>query len=589
MLEKKFFAAFLSLVFVVGGAGFCAELEDDWNDFLHYTKIGRFDLAKGYGQNIIDSNPDPKEVFALSQSNVNGYRLLLKMHDSSEDLREVSDKILDIINQGRYELRTDPKVITEEIRRLSGTIRGRLAAEERLKSAGEYAIPYMLDALADESRREEFPNITGALGKMGRDAIRPLVAALQTENVAVKAEIIRALGEIGYPQSLGYLKCVAEMDSSEQLKSLSEQAIEKIDPSANKLPAAELLFRLGEQYYNHTESLAPAKEYDFANVWFWDAEAQGLNREEVGKSYFNELMAMRSCEWALKADENIGKAIALWLAAFFKAESTGQSQPGYFGPAHMSAMDYATTAGPEYLHQALERAIEENNAYVALGVVESLVVNAGEKSLLQRVGTEQPLVKALSFGDKKVRYSAAIALGQAGPSSEFIGSELIIDNLAAALVEDDSSDLGAELADSYSLRAIEVMLKLAVTRNEVVDLSGGLEAIIAATKDSRSEMQILAGEVLARLESPDAQRAIAAMALLESNDQEIRILAFESLMISAKQNANLLTEVQIDAIYSLVSSDGTEPAIRSVAAGAYGALNLPSRRVKDLILDQSKS
>jgi hypothetical protein len=589
MLEKKFFAAFLSFVFVIGSAGLCAELEDDWNDFLHYTKIGRFDLAKGYGQNIIDSNPDPKEVFALSQSNVNGYRLLLKMHDSSEDLREVSGKILDIINQGRYELRTDPKVITEEIRRLSGTIRGRLAAEERLKSAGEYAIPYMLGALADEGRREEFPNITGALGKMGRDAIRPLVCALQTENVAVKGEIIRALGEIGYPQSLGYLKCVAEKDSSEHLKSLAEQAIEKIDPSANKLPAAELLFRLGEQYYNHTESLAPAEEYNFANVWFWDSEAKGLVREEVDKSYFNELMAMRSCEWALKADENIGKAIALWLAAFFKAESTGQSQPDYFGPAHMSAMDYATTAGPEYLHQALERAIEDNNAYVALGVVEALVVNAGEKSLLQRVGTEQPLVKALSFGDRNVRYSAAIALGHAGPSSEFIGSELIIENLSAALMKEGADEIGEELADSYSLRAIEVMLQLAIRRNEVVDLSRGLEAVIAATKDSRGEMQILAGEVLARLESPDAQRAIAAMALLESNSQEIRILAFESLMISAKQNANLLNEDQIDAIYSLVSSDGTEPAIRSVAAGAYGALNLPSRRVKDLILDQSKS
>lgn len=589
MLEKKFFAAFLWVVFVIAGAGFCADLEGDWNDFLHYTKIGRFDLAKGYGQNIIDSNPDPKEVFALSRSNVNGYRLLLKMHESSEELREVSGKILDIINQGRYELRTDPRVITEEIRRLSSTIRGRLAAEERLKSAGEYAIPYMLAALADEGRSEEFANITNALGKMGRGAIRPMVVALQTENVAVKAEIIRALGEIGYPQSLGYLKCVAEKDSSEQLRSLAEQAIDKIDPSASKLPAAELLFRLGEQYYNHTESLAPAEEYDFANVWFQDAEGQGLNREEVDKSYFNELMAMRSCEWALKADENIGKAIALWLAAFFKAESTGQSQPDYFGSAHMSAMDYATTAGPEYLHQALERAIEENNAYVALGVVEALAVNAGEKSLLHRVGTEQPLVKALGFGDKKVRYSAAIALGQAGPTSEFIGSELIIENLAAALKKEGAEEIGEELADSYSLRAIEVMLKLAVTRNEVVEVSRGLEAIIAATQDSRSEMQILAGEVLARIESPDAQRAIAAMALLESNSRDIRILAFESLMISAKQNANLLTEDQIDAIYSLVSSDATEPAIRSVAAGAYGALNLPSRRVKDLILDQSQS
>ena len=36
------------------------------------------------------------------------------------------------------------------------------------------------------------------------------------------------------------------------------------------------------------------------------------------------------------------------------------------------AMTYATTAGPEYLHQALERAIRHKEAYVALHIVEAL-------------------------------------------------------------------------------------------------------------------------------------------------------------------------------------------------------------------------
>ena len=32
-----------------------------------------------------------------------------------------------------------------------------------------------------------------------------------------------------------------------------------------------------------------------------------------------------------------------------------------------------------------------------------------------------------------------------------------------------------------------------------------------------------------------------------------------------------------------------DPELRSVAASAYGALNLPSQKVKDLILDQARS
>ncbi len=589
MFVKKGVIAFLAVVVCLAQVGFGQSLKNNWDDFLHYTAIGRLDLAAGYAQAIVDGSPDPLELLALSESNPNGYQILLKMHAASEELKVVSGKILEIIEQGRFLRRTDPRIIIQEIKRLSTTIRGRIAAEQRLKNAGEYAIPYMLDAMADPDRKSEFANITGALPKIGRDAIRPLVAALQMNNVGVKAEIIKALGEIGYLQSAGYLKYVMENDESQLLRQLAAKSVEKIDPAALRTPAAQLLFRLGESYYNHAESVAPAAEYDFANVWFWDAVAGKLVRQEVDKQYFNELMAMRSCEWALKADANTGSAIALWLAAFFKAEGTGVAQPAYFGQGHADAMTYATTAGPEYLHEALDRALGDKDAYVSLGLVEALAANAGEKSLLYRIGTEQPLVKALSFEDRMVRYSAAIAIGQAGPNSGFTGSSLIIQNLAEAIDDSGREELGDPIADVYELRAIQVMLKLAVTRNPVVDVSAARGALIAATGKSRADMQMLAGEVLARLSSPDAQRAIADMALAESNSKAVRIAAFGSLAVSAKLNARLLTEEQIDAMYGLISSDAVDADLRSAAASAYGALNLPSKRVKDLILDQAKS
>ncbi len=564
-------------------------LEDDWNDFLHYTAIGRFELAKGFAQRILDSEPNPVEVLKLSEANPNGYRLLLRMQAESEELQEVSRRILEVIERGRFELSTEPQIINEEIRRLSSTIRARMAAEQRLKNAGEYAIPFMLDALADETRKSEVPNITAALPKIGRHAIRPLAAALQTRDVAVRSEIVRALGRIGYPQALAYLKWCVEKDTSPQIQQLAAQAIEKIDPTALQMPAAELFFLLGESYYNHAPSVAPPSEYNFANIWFWDTATRRLTREEVELDYFNELMAMRCCEWALRADPGTGKTIALWIAAFFKAESYGIQMPAYFGATHPDAMTYATTAGPEYLHPALARALDEGNGHVALGVVEALAANAGEASLLYRVGTEQPLVRALDFKDRAVRYSAAIAIGQAGPNATFVGSPRIIENLAEAITDAGLEDLGRELTDRYALRAVKVMLDLAVSQNVVVDLSRARGVLIAATEDPREPMQILSGQVLAYLLSPDAQRAIAQMALSDGNSMLVRIEAFASLAVSAKRNACLLTDAQIGAMYSLVDSGQTDPELRRAAAGAYGALNLPSQRVKDLILGQAKS
>ena len=598
MFNGKIALAIIAVALCSVNACFAQTVTENWDDFLHYTVIGRFDLAKGHAQALLASNPDPQELLKLSKENPQGYQILLRAKETAPDaeLADLCGQVIAVIDKGRFIRRSAPAIVAEEVRRLSSTERGWFTAVKRLRDAGEYAIPFMLDALADPSREAEMPDIVRALPQIGRGAIRPLAAALQTDNVTVKAEIITALGKIGYPQGQPYLKYVIENDTSDKLRTAAQEALRQIDPDAIQVPAAELCYQLAEKYYYHAESLSPTEDVSFANVWFWDADAGKLAREEVDGKYFNELMAMRCCEWALRADAGYGPAIGLWLASFFKAESAGvEKMPDYFGERHADALVYATTAGVEYLHQALARAVTDKNAYVALGVIEALGTTAGEKSLLYKLGPSQPLLQSLSFNDRMVRYSAAIAIGMAGPTEAFAESTLVTTNLAEALGQSaDGQGAGgngwnAEIADSYALRAAETMLKLASTRNKVVDLSGAQNALVAGVGDKRSEIQILSGQTLAYLDSPGAQRAIAGMALDAGNAAEVRIPAFDSLATSAKLNANMLPETVVDSIYELISSDETDPALRSAAAAAYGALNLPSRKAKDLILDQAKS
>ena len=589
MLSKRSLMIIVVALSMVAGTVFGATLEENWGDFLHYTAVGKFDLAKGYGEKLLQSDPDPVEMLDLSEKYENSYAILLQIYNFNDELKDIASQVITIIEEGRYVKRIDPSIIREEIARLSSTLRGRLKAEERLKNAGEYAVPFFVETLSDPDRENEFPNISTAMSKMDRNAIRPLVASFQMDNQTVKAEVIRALGKIGYPQSAPYLKYIIENDNSDFLKNLAVKSLEQIDPSTIEVSSAKLFFQLAEKYYYHNESISPDKEYDFANMWFWDAEQSKLSREQVSKEYFNELMAMRCCEWALKADPSTSEAISLWISAFFKAEKTGIEQPLYFGQGHADAMTYASTSGPEYLHSALARALGDEDAYIALGLIEALATNAGEKSLLYRYGTDQPLVSALEFNDTAVKYSAAIALGSAGPKSEFTGSKLIIKNLASAIIEISRDELGDDLTEEYSLRAIKVMLKLAVTRNSLVNVSDARTELISVTQNSSDEMKTLAAKVLAYLPSPDAQRAIAQLALTQDVSFDVRLQAFASLSMSAKINGQLLTEEQIDNIYNLAADMEEDVDIRSGAAGAYGSLNLPSQRVKELILDQSKS
>jgi hypothetical protein len=606
MLNGRTVAAILVIGCCVVGAGFAESqpqsLADNWGDYLHYVKIGRFDLAKGYGQAVLQGNPDPAELFKLVEANQQGYDLAMRVVDTAhdEELAQLTKQLLAVVDQGRFLRRSEPKLIVEEIRRLGTTPRGKLMATRRLKDAGEYAVPYMLDAMVqaiqDPSAEPKLADLLEALPQIGRPALRPLVAALQTSNTQVKAEIVKTLGKIGYPQSLAHLKFVAEKGEVPELRSLALASIQQIDPRGANVPAAALFYQLGERYYYHDESLAPAPGVPFGNIWFWDPQANRLQRVEVSQAYFHELMAMRCCEWALKADDQLGMSIGLWLAAFFKAEATGQKMPEYFGANHATALVYATTAGPEYLHQALARAVNDRNAPVALGAVEALAATAGEKSLMYAMGPSQPLLQALIFPDRAVRYSAAIAIANAGPRQQFTESRVVVQNLAEALSRSGQpSAAGApeqwspELAEAYTLRSAQAMLEVATSRNPVIDLSLAQPALIAATRDKQPEIRVLAGQVLAYLSSPDAQRAIAAMAADATNDLPVRTAAFESLANSAKLNGTMLPDPAVDEIYKLTSSTETDPALRAAAAAAFGALNLPSQKVKTLILDQTRS
>jgi HEAT repeat protein len=575
------------------------DVTNNFNDLLHYLTIGRLDLSKAYATRILEGNPDPVLLFSISGENPQSYTVLQRAKDNKFDtqLSDLCGKVLATIDKGRFIRRQDPKVIVEEVKRLSTTPRGQLAAVKRLQDAGEYSIMFMLDALTDPARKDEWPNIVIALPKIGRDAIRPLVAALQTDDVSTKTAIIESIAKMEYPQTLAYLKYILETDKSEQIHQTAAEAIQKIDASALTLPSAQLFYNLAENYYYRSDSVAPAADANIANIWFWNAEKKSLERVEVDKGYFFELMTMRCCEWSLKADSSYGEAIGLWLAAFFKAESTGVAMPAYFGQAHPDAFTYAITAGPEYLHQALERALRDKDSHVALSAIEGLAKTAGEKSVVYRLGIVQPLMQALSYDDKAVRYSAAIAIATAGPTQTFSESSLVIQNLAEAISRQDANDansqpnqkLDRKLADDYAIRSLEAMLKLGQTKNPVINLSAAQPELIRATRDSRMPVRILAGQVLAYINSPSAQRAIVAMGLHTANQLEVRIAAFNSLAASAKLSGNLLEGDFVDAVFSLISSPQTPAELKTAAAAAYGALNLPSKKVKDLILNQAKS
>ena len=156
------------------------------------------------------------------------------------------------------------------------------------------------------------------------------------------------------------------------------------------------------------------------------------------------------------------------------------------------------------------------------------------------------------------------------------------------LTNNQAGEFDPQLADLYATAAAEVLNRLAVSRNAVLDLKAAEAALIEATRDARKPIQTAATETLAHLDSMAAQRAITALGLDEQVEQPTRLMAFRNLAISAKMYGNLLLGEQVQGIYRLVCSQQADPELRNMAAEAYGALNLPSDQISQLITDQMK-
>jgi len=689
-----------------------------WDDFMHYTMIGNWELARGYGQAILDANPDPIVLLNLAESKryADSYRNLTTLQADSP-IREIADQILKRIEQGRFLERTDVKRIADEVQRLSTTTRGRMMAMERLKDSGEWSVPVMIAAIRDPQRNSELANIRWALPQLGRQAVNPLLVVLRECNeLNIQLIVLDTLSQIGYPASLpGIKELLDSPQSSPELKTAALAAFRQIDRHEKNaaLSAAELYEKLAEDYFNLLPSLSVPENQEFANVWFWNPD-QGLFVEQVPRGAFDELMAMRNCEYSVALNPSRSSAVSLWLSSFFRLEAEGYAQPNYFGENHADASTYALTAGPEYLHQVLSRALADQNRAVALSAILVLERNSGQQSLLYQLGTRQPLIESLQFADRQVRFSAALAIGGALPRKPFQHSEMIVPILAEALqqkgemhallsdpdqerinrmsdqlrqaggykdivgetnlavavqnssrlpsvdlillsdaismpgieqsldllkndprlafcpvvvlsqpvnlektrslqpkysfmeailenstMEDilqakqtilkrnQAKEFDQALADPYAVKASSVLLQNVLARDSVLLLKPAESVLLKAIYDSRPEIQNHSLQILARLDSMEAQRAIADFVLKSEIPLEIRLLALRELAWSAKEFGNLLSTEQIDGLYALITSGQADKQLRNLAAEAFGALNLPSARISQLIVDQA--
>ena len=428
------------------------ELVSAAEDFWHFSSISRFELANAAAQKLFSMNASAPDVLAAFERVVNdrNRRVSPELRVTLDErllawqlnpqLKEPARQLLKIFAEARGQVATSPAFIEAQIKRLSVNRRAYELAMEELRRSGEMAVPIMISYLRNPQQREHNIAIRNALRDLGRQALNPLHAATEMDDWNTLQWIISSLGDIGYRESIPYLvRLLQAREVPAAVKQAATAALAKLEvPNPNEMQAARLFVDLAEGFYNERVAIAPDKGAKEWFVWSWSGNA--LTKVNVPAEIFNEHMALRATETALRMDEGRGEAVSLWLASAYRREvqiPEGAVDP-LWGEQHPKTHYYAVASGTQPLNATLARAIGDNDSAVAHKAVKSLQEIAGNSNIFAQSGggnggTETAIFDALRYPDRQVRFEAAFTVANAVPQQQFNGQDRVVPILAEAL------------------------------------------------------------------------------------------------------------------------------------------------------------
>jgi hypothetical protein len=463
------------------------ELIDLVESFYFAASLANYEAAVAFGGDILARQPDPEALLVAFRTvhdrrddPIVGLDERLNRFQEIEQIAEISGDIVALVNEGRRARATRRTFLREQVERLGDGAIAYRNAVTALRQSGEVAAPILLDYLNDPTEAALHPRIRQAIVELGLPLVNPLLAATETDDPNLKAEVIRALGELGYPEAIPYiLEQVQKEGSQGQVGRAADIALRQLGYTGGSTAGTEY-YELAQKFWLRQVPIEPDTRFGEANLWSW---SQGnLNAVSVPPEIFDEVMAMRAAAntLALSRDgDGVGQraqdeALALWLAANYRREielpegSIDASRPD----TDPTAGYYGTQAGVNYLQRVLERAIAERNlppanrydsASVALGAIRSLREIVGDSTL---TAGETPLTRAMRYPDRRVAIESAMAIAQALPTQSVANGEQVVPLLAEALNRTGEPTVVLAMADADELNSVAAELTSAGFRVE---------------------------------------------------------------------------------------------------------------------------
>jgi hypothetical protein len=323
----------------------------------------------------------------------------------------------------------DPLRIKKYVALLYASPEEQQFAVKELYQSGAAVVPHMIDEIkvADPEKRAI---LLSALRLLGAEVVPSLVAALESDDAALKLDLIDLFLARGAREAAPHLWFPAASTAEpqkvrdkarealayfslppERLSKDKQQMDRELAKAIGQLPpSTEVLTRLAEKYYRHE---VPFADPAAVTVWRWDGKnvvAGWPGAPTVPASKAEEFWGVHFAAKALALDPAYRPAQDVMVSLLLEKtyEQGGLDRP--LAKADPNVQALVSSINPDVLVSVLERALEEHRVALILAATRTLGDVAEVRAVRPTERAQPALTRALLFPDRRVQLAAAEAL-----------------------------------------------------------------------------------------------------------------------------------------------------------------------------------
>jgi HEAT repeat protein len=386
-----------------------------WYAVDYLVRVGKPDQAVPYLDRFLKSHPDDATLLQIRDRYGVGSILRLDEHPQT---RAQARALLDQLSAASRRNAHQDERVRRFVDLLAASPEEQDYALDRLREAGPYAVPPLVEAVADPGRsREEQALLIRNMGRLDRTAVPALLAVLDSPDRILAGDAAEALGRIGDRRAVPFLTFHAARGEGAARRAI--QGLTGRPFGEQPKAPVRVLTDEARRYHRHVIEF-PGETVE---LWSW-VEGEGPRPRTVPRGEAEGMLGLRLARQALELDpaDRPAQVVLLSLALEKTIERVGLGSFPAQDPTGVSPL--ALAAGPDVLGDVVRQALADGHSDLAAATLWILGQVADRDALT--TDRPPPLVEALSAPDRRVQYAAARALVELAPRRPFPGSSRVV-------------------------------------------------------------------------------------------------------------------------------------------------------------------